>query len=64
MVTDYSFDHKYNEAVAAFDEGFRTYPDSKFTLNKAAALLDSGRYAEADLAYQSYLSDPNAAARG
>jgi tetratricopeptide (TPR) repeat protein len=52
--------HKYDEAVRAFDEGFRTYPTSKFTLNKAAALLDGGRYAEADLAYQSYLSDPNA----
>ena len=33
---------------------------SKFILNKAAALLDGGRYAEADLAYQTYLSDPNA----
>src|SRR5207247_4659476 len=31
-----------------------------FILNKAAALLDGGRYAEADLAYQRYLSDPNA----
>ncbi len=52
--------HKYNEAVSAFEEGFRTYPDSKFILNKAAALLDGGRYAEADLTYQTYLSDPNA----
>jgi tetratricopeptide (TPR) repeat protein len=52
--------HKYNEAVAAFQEGFRTYPDSKFILNEAAALADGGRYAEADLAYQRYLSDPNA----
>jgi tetratricopeptide (TPR) repeat protein len=51
---------RYNEAVEAFNEGFRTYPDSKFILNKAAALLDGGRYAEADLAYQTYLSDPNA----
>ncbi|HEX6722467.1 MAG TPA: tetratricopeptide repeat protein, partial [Burkholderiaceae bacterium] len=32
------FAHKYNEAVAAFQEGFRTYPDSKFILNEAAAL--------------------------
>ena len=52
--------HKYDEAVAAFQEGFRTYPDSKFILNEAAALNDGGRYAEADLAYQRYLSDPNA----
>ena len=51
---------RHNEAVEAFNEGFRTYPDSKFILNKAAALLDGGRYAEADLAYQTYLSDPNA----
>jgi tetratricopeptide (TPR) repeat protein len=51
---------RYDEAVAAFQEGFRTYPDSKFILNEAAALLDGGRYAEADLAYQRYLSDPNA----
>jgi tetratricopeptide (TPR) repeat protein len=54
------FARKYNEAVAAYEEGFRTYPDSKFILNKASALLDAGRYAEADLAYQTYLSDPNA----
>ena len=54
------FAHKYDEAVKAYDEGFRTYPDSKFILNKAAALLDGGKYAEADLAYQRYLSDPNA----
>jgi tetratricopeptide (TPR) repeat protein len=52
--------HKYNEAVNAFEEGFRTYPDRAFILNKAAALLDGGRYAEADLAYQNYLSDPDA----
>jgi tetratricopeptide (TPR) repeat protein len=52
--------HKYNEAVNAFEEGFRTYPDRNFILNKAAALLDGGRYAEADLAYQNYLSDPDA----
>ncbi len=52
--------HKYNEAVAAYQEGFRTYPDSKFILNEAAALRDGGRYAEADLAYQRYLSDPKA----
>jgi tetratricopeptide (TPR) repeat protein len=53
--------HRYDEAVKAYEEGFRTYPDSKFILNKASALLDGGRYAEADLAYQTYLSDPNAA---
>src|SRR5262249_37593302 len=41
-------------------EGFRTYPDPKFILNKGSALLDGGRYAEADLAYQTYLSDPDA----
>jgi tetratricopeptide (TPR) repeat protein len=52
--------HKYNEAVNAFEEGFRTYPDRAFILNKAAALLDGGRYAEADLAYQTYLSEPDA----
>lgn len=53
-------EHRYNEAVEVFREGFRTYPDEKFILNEAAALLDGGRYAEADLAYQRYLSDPNA----
>jgi len=54
------FAHKYDEAVAAFQEGFHTYPDSKFILNEAAALADGGRHAEADLAYQRYLSDPDA----
>jgi tetratricopeptide (TPR) repeat protein len=54
------FAHKYNEAVAAFQEGFRTYPHSAFILNEAAALADGGRYAEADLAYQRYLSNPDA----
>jgi len=53
-------EHKYDQALAAFQEGFRTYPDSKFILNEAAALADGGRYAEADLAYQRYLSDPDA----
>ncbi len=54
------FAHRYDEAVAAFQEGFRTYPDSKFILNEAAALADGGRHAEADLAYQRYLLDPKA----
>lgn len=53
-------EHRYNEAVAAFEEGFRTYPDAKFLLNKASALLDAGRYAEADLAYQVYLDGTDA----
>ena len=52
--------HKYDEALAAFQEGFRTWPDSAFILNEAAALKDGGRFAEADLAYQRYLSDPGA----
>jgi tetratricopeptide (TPR) repeat protein len=52
--------HRYNEAVSAYEEGFRTYPDSKFIMNKGSALLDAGRYAEADLTYQTYLSNPNA----
>jgi tetratricopeptide (TPR) repeat protein len=52
--------HKYEQALAAFQEGFRTYPDSKFILNEAAALNGAGRYAEADLAYQRYLSNPDA----
>jgi tetratricopeptide (TPR) repeat protein len=52
---------RFDEAVAAFEEGFRTYPDAKFILNKASALLDGGRYAEADMAYGRYLADPNAA---
>jgi len=53
-------DHRYDEAVKAFQEGFRTYPDRAFILDEAAALLDGGHYAEADLAYQRYLSDPDA----
>ena len=52
--------HRYDEAVAAYDEGFRTYPTEKFLLNKASALLDGGRYAEADLAYGQYLASPDA----
>jgi tetratricopeptide (TPR) repeat protein len=52
--------HRSNEAVEAYREGFRTYPDRAFILNEAAALLDAGRYAEADLTYQTYLSDPDA----
>jgi len=52
--------HKYDQALAAFQEGFRTYPDNKFILNEAAALVGAGRFAEADLAYQRYLSDPAA----
>jgi tetratricopeptide (TPR) repeat protein len=51
---------KFNEAVAAFQEGFRTYPDQEFIRYEAKALLDAGRYAEADLAYGRYLSDPQA----
>src|SRR5262249_35184606 len=54
------FAQKYNEAVAAFNERFRTYPSNALILNKAAALLDGGRYAEADLEYSRYLSDPEA----
>ncbi|HUL64690.1 MAG TPA: tetratricopeptide repeat protein [Burkholderiaceae bacterium] len=51
---------KFNEAAAAFQEGFRTYPDRDFIRYEAKALLDAGRYAEADLAYQRYLADPQA----
>jgi tetratricopeptide (TPR) repeat protein len=51
---------RHGEAVNAFQEGFRTYPDRDFIRYEAKALLDSGRYAEADLAYQTYLSDPKA----
>lgn len=51
---------KYNEAVVAYQEGFRTYPDAKFILNEAAALMAGGRYAEAVLAYERYLTDPQA----
>jgi tetratricopeptide (TPR) repeat protein len=51
---------RYNEAIEAYDAGFRTYPSEKFLLNKAAALFDAGRYAEALLAYESYLSNPDA----
>jgi tetratricopeptide (TPR) repeat protein len=54
------FAHRYDEAVAAYDEGFRTYPSENFLLNKAAALIDGGRYAEADLAYGQYLANPDA----
>jgi len=52
--------HRYEEAIAAYDEGFRTYPSNAFALNKASALLDSGRHAEADLAYGQYLGNPDA----
>ena len=51
---------KYRQAIAAFDEGFRIYPAPQFILNKAAAYLESGHYAEAKLEYDLYLSDPNA----
>jgi len=54
------FAHRYDEALEAFQEGFRTYPDEKFILNEAAALSDGGRYSEADLAYSRYLANPNA----
>ena len=54
------FAHRYDEAAEAFREGFRTYPDEKFILNEAAALLDGGRYEEAYLAYGRYLSNPDA----
>ena len=40
-------EHRYNEALEAFEEGFRTYPHSAFLLNKASTLLDAGRYSEA-----------------
>lgn len=52
--------HRYDDAVAAYDEGFRTYPAAAFILNKASALLDGGRYAEADLEYGRYLAQPDA----
>src|SRR5262249_44849331 len=48
---------RYDEAVEAFREGFRTYPDRAFILNEASALLDGGHYAEADQAYERYLAD-------
>jgi len=54
------FAHKYDEAVAAYQEGFRTYPDRAFILNEGSALLEAGRFAEADLAYGRYLSEPDA----
>src|SRR4029078_1298580 len=51
---------RYNEALEAFEEGFRTYPHPSFLLNKASTLLDAGRYSEAVMAYERYLSDPDA----
>ncbi len=51
---------RFDEAAEAFREGFRTYPDEKFILNEAAALLDGGRYSQADLTYQRYLANPDA----
>ena len=51
---------RYNEAVKAYDEGFKMYPSEKFILNKAAALRDGGRHSEAVKEYERYLSDPNA----
>src|SRR6185436_19658780 len=54
------FAHRYGEAIAAFDQGFQTYPSENFILNKASSLLDAGRYAEADLAYGRYLGNPEA----
>src|ERR1700752_4479568 len=53
-------EHRYNEAIQAYEEGFRTYPSPAFILNKASALLDAGRYSEAVQAYERYLSDPDA----
>ena len=50
---------RYDEAQAAFREGFRTYPSDKFILNEAAAYMDAGRYAMADLTYQRYLANPD-----
>ena len=52
--------HRYNEAVRAYDEGFKTYPSENFMLNKAAALQDGGRHSEAVREYERYLSNPNA----
>src|SRR5688572_29027036 len=45
-------EHRYNEALATFQEGFRTYPDRAFILNEASTLLDAGRHSEAVLAYE------------
>src|SRR5262249_32759179 len=53
-------EHKYDEALQAFQEGFRTYPDSTFILNEASTLFEAGRYSEAKDAYQRYLSGPDA----
>ena len=49
---------QFDAAVHAFEQGFLTFPSNRFLLNKAAALLDGGRYAEAVMAYERYLSDP------
>jgi tetratricopeptide (TPR) repeat protein len=51
---------RHEQAIAAFQEGLRTHPDPAFILNEASALLDSGRYAEAVLACDRYLCDPDA----
>ena len=53
-------EHRYNEALATFQEGFRAYPDPAFILNEASTLSDAGRHSEAVLAYERYLSDPDA----
>lgn len=53
-------EHRYNEALEAFQEGYRTYPSNAFVLNEASALLDAGRFSEAVQAYERYLSDPAA----
>jgi tetratricopeptide (TPR) repeat protein len=50
----------YNAAINAFDEGFRTWPSASFILNKASTLNDAGRFEEAILEYEQYLSDPEA----
>ena len=52
--------HDYDGAIKAFEEAFVLYPSPKISLNIAAALRDSGRYAEAVLAYERYLATPDA----
>ncbi len=49
---------KYEAAIERFEAGYKLVPSPNFLLNKAAALRDMGRHAEAVVAYEQYLANP------